>query len=67
MSDNQSVDPTRLSAEQLAKLLSAACGKQIDSATIESDVDSGAPVNSDRTINLARYTAWQIKEMGRGN
>ena len=67
MSENQSVDPTQLSAEQLAKLLSAAYGKQIDAATIESDVDSGAPVNSDRTINLAHYTAWQIKEMGRGN
>ena len=67
MSENPSVDPTRLSAEQLAKLLSAAYGKQIDSEKIQSDVDNGAPVNSDRTINLAHYTAWQIKEMGRGN
>lgn len=67
MSENQSVDPTRLSAEQLAKLLSAAYGKQIDSEKIKSDIDNGAPVNSDRTINLAHYTAWQIKEMGRGN
>lgn len=67
MSENPSVDPTRLSAEQLAKLLSAAYGKQIDSEKIKLDVDNGAPVNSDRTINLAHYTAWQIKEMGRGN
>jgi hypothetical protein len=67
MSDQESVDPTRLTAEQLAKLLSAAYGKKIDPDRIQADVEGGAPVNSDKTINLAHYTAWQLKEISRGN
>lgn len=60
------VDPTRLSVEQAAKLLSAAYRERIDVRTIEEDLQSGAPMNEDRTINLVHYSAWQAKEMGRG-
>jgi hypothetical protein len=67
MSDGSNqVDPTRLSVEQAAKLLSAAYRERIEQEKIQLDVQNGAPVNVDGTINLVLYSAWQAKEMGRG-
>ena len=64
---NKQVDPTRLSIEQASKLLSAAYRERIDVSNIQEDIDSGAPANSDGTINLVNYSAWQAEEMGRGD
>ena len=64
---NNQVDPTRLSIEQAAKLLSAAYRERIDPANIQVDIESGAPTNSDGTINLVNYAAWQSEEMGRAD
>ena len=64
--EKQPVDPTRLSIEQAAKLLSAAYRERIDAEKIRKDLQDGAPVNVDGTINLVHYGAWQAKEMGRG-
>ena len=61
---NNQVDPTRLSIEQASKLLSAAYRERIDVVKIQEDIDSGAPTNSDGTINLVNYSAWQAKELG---
>ena len=63
---NNQVDPTRLSIEQAGKLLSAAFRERIDVTKIQEDLDAGAPLNADGTINLVHYSAWQAKEMGRG-
>ena len=63
---NNQVDPTRLSIEQASKLLSAAYRERIDAATIQVDIDAGAPTNADGTINLVHYAAWQAMELGRG-
>lgn len=60
------IDPTRMSVEQAAKLLSAAYRERIDPEKIRLDLETGAPVNVDGTINLVHYSAWQAKEMGRG-
>ena len=64
---NNQVDPTRLSIEQASKLLSAAFRERIEVAKIQEDIDSGAPTNSDGTLNLVNYAAWQAEEMGRGD
>ncbi|XZE33691.1 hypothetical protein SH501x_004486 [Pirellulaceae bacterium SH501] len=64
--EKQPVDPTRLSIEQAAKLLSAAYRERIDAEKIRKDLQDGAPLNVDGTINLVHYGAWQAKEMGRG-
>jgi hypothetical protein len=64
---NNQVDPTRLSIEQASKLLSAAYRERIDASKLQDDIDSGAPTNSDGTINLVNYSAWQAEEMGRGD
>ena len=63
---NGPVDPTKLTVEQAAKLLSAAYRERIDLEKIRSDLQDGAPANVDGTINLVHYSAWQAKEMGRG-
>ena len=67
MSDGNQVDPTRLTIEQAAKLLSAAYRERIDVEKIQADVDEGAPTNADGTINLVHYAAWQSKDLGRDN
>ncbi len=67
MSDGNQVDPTRLTIEQAAKLLSAAFRERIESEKIQADVDEGSPTNTDGTINLVHYAAWQAKQMSRSN
>lgn len=67
MTDNQPIDPNQLSTEQLVKLLSAAYRERINEEKVRQDLDAGAPTNADGTINLVHYTAWQAKEMSRGN
>ena len=58
---------TALTAEQLAKVLSAAGGRRITEEMIRSDIEAGAPVNSDGMVNLIHYTAWLVKEMAGGD
>ena len=61
------VDPSKLSVEQAARLLTSAYRQQVPVALIEADVDAGAPTNADGTINLVHYTAWLLSEMNRGD
>jgi hypothetical protein len=63
----ESIDPTRLTAEQASKLLSAAAKIRIPVEQITEDLAAGAPANTDGTINLVHYAAWIVKEMGRGD
>ncbi|MFO0916620.1 MAG: hypothetical protein U0795_26940 [Pirellulales bacterium] len=65
--DTPALDPNRLSAAQLAKLLSAAARVRIPPEQIQEDVEDGAPQNADGTLSLVQYTAWLVKEMGRGD
>ena len=58
---------TALTAEQLTKVLSAAGGRRITEEMIRADMEAGAPVNSDGTVNLIHYTAWLVKEMAGGD
>lgn len=68
MSDKPSpIDPTRLSVEQAARLLTSAYRQQVSVASIESDVNDGAPTNNDGSINLVHYAAWLLSEMDRGD
>jgi len=65
MSD-ASLDPTRLTVEQAAKLLSAASKVRVPVEQIRADQEAGAPRNPDGTVNLVHYAAWLVKEMSRG-
>ena len=64
--ENQPVDPNRLTPSQAAKLLSAAAKIQIPVEQIKQDLDEGAPLNADGTLNLVNYAAWLAGEMRRG-
>jgi len=61
------VDPTRLTIEQTARLLTSAYRQQVPPVHVEEDIESGAPTNADGTINLVHYTAWLLSEMNRGD
>lgn len=65
--ESATVDPNRLTPEQVAKLLSAAAKIRISVEQIVADLESGARQNPDGTINLVHYAAWMCKELGRGD
>ena len=56
---------TALAVEDAAKILSAAAGRAISLATIREDIEAGAPVNADGTLNLVHYAAWLVGEVAR--
>ncbi len=58
---------TALTVAQMAKVLSAAGGREITEEMVRADIDVGAPVNPDGTLNLVHYTAWLAKEMAGGD
>ena len=68
MSENshENLKITAISPAQAAKILSAAGNRRITEEMIYADIDSGAPVNADGTINLVHYTAWLVKQAASG-
>ena len=58
---------TALTVDQVAKILSTAGGRRITEEMIRSDIDAGAPVNPDGTINLVNYTSWLVSEVSGGS
>ena len=57
------VDPASLSVEELARLLSAAGGRKITPEQVRADIEAGAPLGRDGTMNLLHYTAWLLSAM----
>jgi len=53
---------TALAVSDLAKLLSKSAGKSVTAEMLHRDIDAGAPVNADGTVNLVHYAAWLVKE-----
>ena len=58
---------TALTPAQAAKILAAAGNRRITEAMVQTDIDAGAPVNADGSINVVHYTAWLVKEMAGGD
>ncbi len=65
--DPPQLNPSALSVEQVAQVLSAAGGRPVTIAMVESDLVAGAPRNANGTINLVMYAAWLLKDRGRGD
>ncbi len=63
----EKLQPTSLSMEHAARLLSAVGGRTVTAEMIARDTDSGAPVNSDGTLNLVHYAAWLAKAHAHGS
>jgi len=60
------LNPSALSPSAAAALLSRAGGEPVSEADIRGDIEAGAPVNDDGTINLVHYAAWLAKQTGGG-
>ena len=60
------IDPTRISPDELAQILTAAGSVPITTATIRAHIAAGAPTNDDATLNVIHYTAWLAARLGYG-
>ena len=56
----KNLDPTALTADQIAELVSKAGKRKFESAKIKQDIEAGFSTNGDGTINLVHYAAWLI-------
>lgn len=59
------LSPTAMSLRDAARLLTRTGGDPVSEAMLQADIDAGAPVNADGTLNLVHYAAWLVKEMSR--
>ena len=55
------LNPAALAPADLARILTRAGTTPVTADMIEADLDTGAPINPDGTINLVLYTAWLIR------
>lgn len=60
------LNPAALPVADAARVLTRLGGKPVSDAVLRADIDAGAPVNSDGTLNLVHYAAWLVKEMTSG-
>ena len=56
---------TALTPDQLVDILAKAGSESSSIERLNLDLQSGAPVNSDGTINLIHYMAWLVGELSR--
>jgi hypothetical protein len=61
------LNPAALSLVDAARVLSRALSKPVTPETLQADVDDGAPMNADGTLNLVHYAAWLVRETGRAD
>ena len=61
------LNPTALSVEEAALVLSRTSGQTITEAMIQQDIADGAPTNTDGTLNLVHYAAWLVKGVSSGD
>jgi hypothetical protein len=70
MPDNnpqRQINPQALRLEDLARILTASGPKPVTMEMLEADIDAGAPLNRDGTINLVHFAAWIVQELANGN
>ena len=57
------MNPNALVPADAARLLTKAGGEPVTEEMIRADLDDGAPLNRDGTLNLVHYAAWLVKEL----
>ena len=62
---NEELNPNAMTTEQTASLFSKLRRRRVPVVEIETDIEAGVPTNAGR-LNLLTYTAWMLKEAGRG-
>ena len=58
---------TAITPKKLAEILRKSGSREVSEATIAADIEAGAPVSEDGTINMIEYAAWLVREMSRGD
>ena len=62
MTENQ-IKLTAISIPDLVKILRQAGSRHASEESIRQDMEKGAPVNHDGTVNIIHYAAWLIREV----
>ena len=57
------LNPQALRLADMARILSASGPRPVTVEMLQADIDDGAPVNPNGTINLVHYAAWIVKEI----
>ncbi|MBS0186934.1 MAG: hypothetical protein JSS51_02625 [Planctomycetes bacterium] len=60
------LNPAAMPVADAARVLTRLGGKPVTDAMLHADIDAGAPVNADGSLNLVHYAAWLVKEMSAG-
>ena len=64
---NEELNPNAIDRRTNGRaVLQVAYGEGFRSPRFEADIEAGAPTNADGRLNLLTYTAWMLKEAGRG-
>lgn len=64
---NSALRLTALAVPDAARALSRAGARTVSEAMLRADIEAGAPVNPDGTINLLHYAAWLVRELAHGD
>jgi nicotinic acid mononucleotide adenylyltransferase len=54
---------TSMAVDRVAAVLAKVSARPISESTIREDIEAGAPVNDDGTVNLFDYAAWLTKDI----
>ena len=65
--DQAVLNPLAVPIPDAVRLLSRLGSKPVSEAKIREDIEAGAPVNPEGTLNLVEYAAWLVREMGRAD
>ena len=63
----RALDPAALSLTDTARVLSATGNGKVTVEMLQADVQAGAPINADGTLNLVHYAAWLNQGQMRGD
>lgn len=66
MEKRENLSLTALSVPDVVRLLVKSGARNISEEKVRSDIESGAPVNADGTMNVVHYTAWLAREVAHG-
>ncbi|HPD17793.1 MAG TPA: hypothetical protein PLE19_22885 [Planctomycetota bacterium] len=61
--DRGALSPSAMTLQQATRVLAAVGARYATVENIRRDIEAGAPVNADGTVNLVHYAAWLAKEM----
>jgi len=59
----EKLQPTSLTVVHMQQILTAAGGRPVTDEMVRKDIEAGAPVNPDGTINLIHYAAWLARNV----